>query len=481
MATKKSSIKAKVKAGISKASSQIKALASKLGAGVSKVSSNINKSGGGSSKQVFKVGENMSPSMASKAQQTVSKFMTPLPKSSNAPLSRIPLPFTRKPKDFGFTPLPGGNPQSTPAFGSSRIPRPKSRSSAGASNMAGALAALQGQASTPPSLSEGDFGFTPLPTTSYQGRVGTEEKSYSFPGGQKGVGAGQLSDQQSATIERLNDIGEQKQAVADAVATATTPEEESEYDEEIKKLDREEARLQRELERLTRPSDEEESLRQQDDALLAQESAVQAGLDRSVAAIKDQPVPYGFITGQAQAAENRANADLRTISSQRIPLQQRLAQEQAKRQAALDVAKLKAGTLEKKRSRYSSLADERRKRNEPFELGEGQSRYVYNPKTGKYEVIASRAKTYAPKSSTPKTPKGLSSGSLNFTQADIGQGSTALENSRGSDGYVNSELYINLYRDWVNNGGLLSDFKKYFPPSAYVNPNDPTVPQYLQF
>lgn len=45
---------------------------------------------------------------------------------------------------------------------------------------------------------------------------------------------------------------------------------------------------------------------------------------------------------------------------------------------------------EKEQARYED------EKNAPFELSEGESRYAYNPETGKYEQIASKGKTYAP-------------------------------------------------------------------------------------
>ncbi|MBX9655677.1 LysM domain-containing protein [bacterium] len=39
-----------------------------------------------------------------------------------------------------------------------------------------------------------------------------------------------------------------------------------------------------------------------------------------------------------------------------------------------------------------------------FELGEGEARYVYDPKTGEAKLIAARAKTYAPKSGSDSGP-----------------------------------------------------------------------------
>ena len=72
---------------------------------------------------------------------------------------------------------------------------------------------------------------------------------------------------------------------------------------------------------------------------------------------------------------------------------------------------LKTGA-EKKRGvaklRYDYTAEQRKKmeeQNKPFELSEGQSRYVYNPEKKGYEAVAVQPKTYKPTSNTPKIPK----------------------------------------------------------------------------
>jgi hypothetical protein len=71
--------------------------------------------------------------------------------------------------------------------------------------------------------------------------------------------------------------------------------------------------------------------------------------------------------------------------------------------------------------------------------------------------------------STPSTKK-ISSGGLVITQADIGEGASALDAARGEDGYTDPNLYLDLYQDWVSSGGLPNDFIKYFPPEQYLNP-----------
>jgi len=117
---------------------------------------------------------------------------------------------------------------------------------------------------------------------------------------------------------------------------------------------KEEERLQKEMERLTKPSEEYLEAKALEDELTAKEAAIKAGVNRTTAEISSQPIPYGFITGQSAAVERRANADLETIAAQRIPIQQRLANEQARRAAALDVVKSSASRIA---NRYDRASD----------------------------------------------------------------------------------------------------------------------------
>lgn len=98
-------------------------------------------------------------------------------------------------------------------------------------------------------------------------------------------------------------------------------------------------------------------------------------------AVEEKPIAMEFITGQQAALERRA-------ATQAIPLQQRLAQLQAKRAAAFDVAKERLGFEEAREKRRVEAEKEIREAQKPFELSPGHARYAYNPQTGKYEKVA---------------------------------------------------------------------------------------------
>lgn len=74
----------------------------------------------------------------------------------------------------------------------------------------------------------------------------------------------------------------------------------------------------------------------------------------------------------------------------------------------------------------------------------------------------------------------VKSGALNYTKADYSEDASALETSRGDDGWVDPTIYKQLYDAWVANNGKIADFVKTFPPATYVNPANEWLPPYLR-
>lgn len=97
-------------------------------------------------------------------------------------------------------------------------------------------------------------------------------------------------------------------------------------------------------------------------------------------------------------------------------------------------------------------------KNQRFSLSEGQGMY-----DAEGNLIASRAKTYAPGTGATAIPETISS--------TIRQ---TLEANRGSDNYTDTGKYLAEYQDFVNAGGTPEQFLKNFDPDIYINPNDPT-------
>ena len=164
----------------------------------------------------------------------------------------------------------------------------------------------------------------------------------------------------------------------------------------------------------------------------------------------------GFAAGEAQRVGR--NFDIKIAGAAAI----------ADMQANLDANRQ---NISKARYEYEQkkIDDAKKEVDTGFELSPGQSRF---DSTGK--VIAS----LAPK---PTAPKGnVTSGGLTYSSQSATEDSQILEQSRGTDGFVNSGTYKQLYDAWIANGGLLKDFLNIYNPKNYTNPNDTTLPAFLR-
>lgn len=102
------------------------------------------------------------------------------------------------------------------------------------------------------------------------------------------------------------------------------------------------------------------------------------------------------------------------------------------------------------------------KKDAEFSLSEGQARYDADG-----NLIASRAKTYAPTTSN----KGILAGIPDATIETI---RGTLESNRGSDNFTDTGKYLNEYKAFVSAGGTPEQFVKAFDPNKYINPSDPS-------
>ena len=71
------------------------------------------------------------------------------------------------------------------------------------------------------------------------------------------------------------------------------------------------------------------------------------------------------------------------------------------------------------------------------------------------------------------------SGGLKVANEDLGDAAQQLEATRdweNKDGYANTDLYVQLYQHWVDNGGLPQDFLNRFDPDFYLRPTDSGIP-----
>jgi hypothetical protein len=106
---------------------------------------------------------------------------------------------------------------------------------------------------------------------------------------------------------------------------------------------------------------------------------------------------------------------------------------------------------------------------EPYTLSQGQTRYDASGK-----VISNAPKTYAPSSG--------SSSKVTTAQknAAVQKGESALNQSRGSDGWVDPAVYQQAYQEWTSGLGTTAEFLSKFPPKNYVNPQNNTLPVILR-
>jgi LysM repeat protein len=74
----------------------------------------------------------------------------------------------------------------------------------------------------------------------------------------------------------------------------------------------------------------------------------------------------------------------------------------------------------------------------------------------------------------------IKSGGLAISGNDVAGGQAKLNQSRGTDGYSDTNTYISMFNLWLQNGGLADDFFKYYSPTDYVNPDDASIPAYIR-
>jgi len=299
-------------------------------------------------------------------------------------------------------------------------------------------------------------------------------------------------------------------------------------------------------------------------------SNVRSSISSGMQQASEQAIPMNFITGQQQAIENRGlnmldpmESELERLIAQRTAESQGLNARQQfetalagdtmmddrysddvardERRYAYGVARDESAPIEIDGRLVRKTADgqyeevyatppEPPEMPKPFELSEGQSRYEYNPETGKYEMIASKGKTYAPSSGSSATDKsmlltpednrtllggGWSETEIKLIQNDIRQfglpavienakanGATsaqisALQKAYGADTkeetpqFLNKDYFKRLFGDEklkeaatkagnVNKGNLLNPFDNSVDTEAYLNQLEQMVMLYRE-
>lgn len=97
------------------------------------------------------------------------------------------------------------------------------------------------------------------------------------------------------------------------------------------------------------------------------------------------------------------------------------------------------------------------------------------------EEAATRAEAYLRLAEDRAAGGGsVTSGALTISNDQVGRGAQALNTARGADGWTDPNMYLELYNSWTSQGGLPQDFIKAFPPTSYINPQNKTLPVFLQ-
>lgn len=169
--------------------------------------------------------------------------------------------------------------------------------------------------------------------------------------------------------------------------------------------------------------------------------------------------PGGLKAGAQQASQmigRRSNAELADLAVQQNALANslnaRMGQYNAMSQAEKARFDFEKSLLDDIREQERYESEQASKLNQPFELSEGQSRYEYDPATGEYKQIASKAKTYAPSAGgSTGTSTGITDASgrpikLTATQADA---ITGFENTKGA-----AEAALALLEGGVSTGPI---------------------------
>jgi hypothetical protein len=245
-------------------------------------------------------------------------------------------------------------------------------------------------------------------------------------------------------------------------------------------------KLQKEIERLSKPTPEVLAAQEEENRLIAAEQGVNAELNQKVVDVEGEPIPQGFQTGWGNTFNKQANAKLGTIAAQKVPLQLKLANLQAQRAAAMDVVKSKQIVIGSKASKSSDRAydyqmDEK-KRKQQLEDKAMDKRYitvgdgaqVYDTQTG--QIVSNNPKNFAPKSTSTSNSQYTAAQKKTF----INTGESKLNQSRGTDGYVDPAVYEQAYMEWTKNIGTTSEFLSKFPPKLYVNPENKNLPIMLR-
>lgn len=221
--------------------------------------------------------------------------------------------------------------------------------------------------------------------------------------------------------------------------------------------------LEKELLSLMQDSPEYTAAKEALNAKEAEEAAIKSRLTKGVANIEEQPIAYSFLSGQSAALKNQANADLQTNYAGQIPLQQRLATEQAKKQSSIDVVKTKYGNLDKERNRMEDT----------YKTNYGRSNTLADREAEQRNKLALAA---AKPTKTSSQSNYTSSANITALKNKLKQSS--YEGAEADGKYADPNIYLANYNSYPDK----AEFLRLFPPATYINPANNFLPrEIMQF
>lgn len=127
-----------------------------------------------------------------------------------------------------------------------------------------------------------------------------------------------------------------------------------------------------------KPRESETTLQQQLAGLSEEQAKIQELEQKDLGAIRDRSTLLPFLTGQSSRLQQNVQGMLQGVAARALPLKERLAMEQAQRQAAISSAETARGFEKDRRDAEIAAKKEEREANKPIEVGGS----LINPQTG---------------------------------------------------------------------------------------------------
>lgn len=229
-----------------------------------------------------------------------------------------------------------------------------------------------------------------------------------------------------------------------------------------------------------RPSNEENNVANQQAALESELRNTNQGQDEMNRNIKDQPIALPFITGQQNAVEERYALRRGDIGNRQQTLQAKLANLQARRQAAMDVSKTGLQYSQQQDDREYQRGQDTKRNNmqlsgqyadilqQQYSNRQGESRYKDAQTQQTFENQINQQKVAVQQQNANKPRSGNKPTQAQTQRQQVSTGAAWLDGRTGEDGYVSPADYKKARQDWVSLGNPLKTFDDQY--SVYINP-----------